>query len=117
MSDHVHIIKHEAVHDVGGRAGDEGSRVHRVRPDRLEEPDISRGPLGEIFALGDRLVELCGPGYPVRICDIQSPLDIGALIWEKSAFFMALYEEPEAVHRLLRKVTDTLTAFIHIGAL
>jgi uroporphyrinogen-III decarboxylase len=80
--------------------------------DRLEEPDIWRGPLGEIFALGDRLVELCGSEYPVRICDIQSPLDIAALIWEKEAFFIALHEEPEAVHRLLRKVTDTLTTFV-----
>lgn len=103
-----------------------GSEVHRpenempfalpavmtaAEADRLQEPDILQGPLGEVFALADRLVELCGPGYPVRICDIQSPLDIAALIWEKSAFFMALHEEPEAVHRLLRKVTNTLTVF------
>ncbi len=80
--------------------------------DRLEEPDILAGPLGDMFALGDRLVELCGPGYPVRISDVQSPFDVAALVWEKSAFFVALVEEPEAVHRLLRKITNTVIAFV-----
>ena len=68
--------------------------------DRLREPDIFAGPLGEIFAIGDRMVELCGTGYPVRICDIQSPFDVASLVWEKGEFFVALIEDPEAVHRL-----------------
>lgn len=104
-----------------------GSEVHRpddempfalpavasaAEADRLSEPDIFQGPLGDVFTLADRLVELCGRGYPVRICDIQSPLDIGALIWEKSAFFMALYEAPVSVHRLLQKITNTLMRFV-----
>ncbi len=80
--------------------------------DRLEAPDVLSGTLGDMFRLADRMVELCGPQYPVRICDIQSPFDIAALIWEKEAFFNALIESPEAVHRLLRKVTDTLINFI-----
>ena len=84
--------------------------------DRLEEPSITQGPLGEVFALADRLVELCGSGYPVRICDVQSPLDIAALIWEKSAFYMALYEDPAAVHRILRKITNTLLVFVQAFA-
>lgn len=80
--------------------------------DRLREPDIFAGPLGEIFAIGDRMVELCGTGYPVRICDIQSPFDVASLVWEKGEFFVALIEDPEAVHRLLRKVTDTVIRFV-----
>ena len=80
--------------------------------DRLQEPDLSSGTLGDMFRLADRMVELCGPQHPVRICDIQSPFDISALIWEKEAFFNALIDSPEAVHRLLRKVTNTLIRFI-----
>ena len=80
--------------------------------DKLKEPDIYSGPLGEIFKLADRLVELCGTGYPVRICDIQSPFDIAALIWKKETFFLALVESPDAVHRLLKKVTKTMIGFI-----
>ena len=79
--------------------------------DRLREPDLFSGPIGDIFTIADRLVALCGD-YPVRICDVQSPFDIAALIWEKKSFFVALVDAPDAVHRLLRKVTDTLTRFI-----
>jgi hypothetical protein len=80
--------------------------------DRLAEPDILTGPLGEMFAIGDWLVAHYGHEHPVRICDIQSPLDIAALIWEKKRFYAALLEEPEAVHRLVGKVTRVLERFI-----
>jgi uroporphyrinogen-III decarboxylase len=80
--------------------------------DRLGEPSLEDGPLGELFALGDRLMELCGDGVTLRIADIQSPFDIAALIWEKESFFRALVEQPEAAHRLLAKVTATLGRFI-----
>ena len=80
--------------------------------DKLTEPGLFQGMLGDMFRLADRMVELCGPHYPVRICDVQSPFDIAALIWEKEAFFAALVEAPDVVHRLLRKVTDTLIRFI-----
>ena len=87
--------------------------VHNAaEADRLEEPAIEGGPLGDIFWLCDRMLELCGPGFPVRICDVQSPFDISALIWEKSRFFVALVETPAAVHRLLQKVTDTMIRFL-----
>lgn len=104
-----------------------GCRVHRPQDsnpfalpavsaadeaDKLKEPDIFAGSLGEVFALADRLAELCGDEYPVRICDVQSPFDVAALIWKKEAFFLALVESPEAVHRLLKKVTKTMTEFI-----
>jgi Uroporphyrinogen decarboxylase (URO-D) len=81
--------------------------------DRLAEPDLFSGPIGELFALADRLVELCGTDYPLRISDIQSPFDIGALIWQKDLFFRALVDEPEAVHRLLAKITRIVADYVH----
>jgi len=88
-----------AVHDAG-------------EADALEEPDIFTGPLGEMFAIGDSLVDRFGNEYPVRICDVQSPLDIAALIWEKQSFYMALIDAPAVVHGLLQKITNTLIRFI-----
>jgi uroporphyrinogen-III decarboxylase len=79
--------------------------------DALREPALDCGPLGEIFSLCDCLIEREGPGALLRICDIQSPFDIAALIWKKEAFFEALLEQPESVHRLLEKVTRTLIRF------
>jgi hypothetical protein len=85
--------------------------------DRLVEPELFSGPLGELFALADRTLELCGsslggPSYPLRISDIQSPFDIGALIWQKETFFHALMDDPEAVHRLLAKITHTVASYV-----
>ena len=44
--------------------------------------------------------------------DIQSPMDISALIWNKNSFYIALLEEPAAVKELSGKVFDLLTAFL-----
>jgi len=80
--------------------------------DRIVEPDVMVGPMGDVFRIADRLVELCGAEHTVRICDIQSPFDVGALIWQKESFLVAMVDAPDAVHRLLRKVTDTQIRFI-----
>lgn len=80
--------------------------------ENLREPDISFGTLGDILRLSDRITALCGQEYPLRICDVQSPFDISALIWEKKDFFMALVETPDSAHKLLQKVTNTLVRFI-----
>ncbi|MGD2155566.1 MAG: uroporphyrinogen decarboxylase family protein [Anaerolineales bacterium] len=80
--------------------------------DALQEPDIFSGSIGKIFEIADRLVQKYGNDHPVRICDIQSPFDIAALVWEKSSFYMALYDNPGAVHRLLDKITRTLEKFV-----
>ncbi len=47
-----------------------------------------------------------------RMPDIQSPMDIAALIWVKSDFYIAMIEEPEAVRELAEKVRCLLTAFL-----
>jgi len=44
--------------------------------------------------------------------DIQSPMDIAALIWDKNDFFIAMLEEPEAVKELADKVSQLFTAFL-----
>ena len=80
--------------------------------DDLVEPDIHTGPLGDILTLADGLVERFGSECPVRICDVQSPFDVAALIWEKTAFYVALLDTPDAVHRLLEKVTATMVRFV-----
>ena len=43
--------------------------------------------------------------------DIQSPMDIVALIWEKADLFCAMIEAPEAVKALAEKVRTLLVSF------
>lgn len=43
--------------------------------------------------------------------DVQTPMDIAALIWDKNYFFAAMIEEPEAVKELAHKVSRLYFAF------
>ena len=52
------------------------------------------------------------PDGIMSLPDIQSPLDIAALIWEKTDFYIALLTEPEAVLELTEKIKELLTLFL-----
>lgn len=78
----------------------------------LAVPDITAEPLAQLFEIADELRRRAGPDVVMRLPDIQSPMDIAALIWEKSSFYIAAIESPEAVRELAAKVRQLLTAFI-----
>ncbi len=90
---------------------------------RLREPDCRNAPiLARLFEMADALRAEFGPDVPLSPPDIQSPLDIAALIWDKSDFFAAMYEEPEAVAELVNKCSRLLCSFVsayirHVGAI
>ncbi len=79
---------------------------------RLAVPDPSATPLAALFDIADELRERAGPEAVMRLVDIQSPMDIAALIWDKNDFYAAMIAEPRAVKDLARKVCDLLTAFL-----
>ena len=45
------------------------------------------------------------------LIDVQTPMDIAALIWDKTYFFAAMIEEPEAVKELAHKISQLYFAF------
>ena len=79
---------------------------------RLRIPDWSETRLVEWFEIADELYRRAGPGTVMRLPDIQSPMDIAALIWDKNTFYPALVEDPEPVHELAQKVRVLLTNFV-----
>ncbi len=79
---------------------------------RLKVPELSTSTLARLFDLADEARARVGAPVPLRLPDIQSPMDIAALIWEKSDFYIAMIEEPEAVQALAGKVRTLLTAFL-----
>lgn len=79
---------------------------------KIKVPDLSVSPLAEIFEIADELKRRAGKDAIFRIPDIQSPMDIAALIWDKSDFYMALIDEPEAVKELAHKTSQLLTSFM-----
>lgn len=79
---------------------------------RLKQPDVHSGVLGEVFELAERLRQRNGREALVQLPDIQSPVDIAALICEKSEFLVAMITDPEAVQALVEMTERTLTEFL-----
>jgi hypothetical protein len=79
---------------------------------RLKVPSLDAPSLKRVFDMADELQRRAGKEALMRTVDIQSPMDIAALIWDKNDFYLALTESPEAVKELAHKVKQLLTAFL-----
>ncbi len=80
--------------------------------EKLRIPDISAAPLALLFEIADELRRRAGAEAVMKLVDIQSPMDIAALIWNKETFYPALIEMPEAVLELADKVKTLLVRFL-----
>jgi hypothetical protein len=84
-------------------------------PSQLGEvrlPELSSSSLAVLFEIADELRRRAGPGALMRLIDVQSPMDIAALVWDKNTFYTALLETPGAVQELASRVKQLLTAFL-----
>ena len=71
--------------------------------DALPEPSLNARCLDRVFEMAAALQQRLGNDAIIAVPDVQSPLDIAALIWRKEDMFTAMYDEPEAVSRLIDK--------------
>lgn len=78
---------------------------------RLKVPSLDTPVLRQQFEFADELRRRAGPEALLRIVDIQSPMGIVAMLWEKSDLFMAMIETPDVVRELAAKVRQLLVAF------
>jgi hypothetical protein len=79
--------------------------------DGVKTPELSASSLAYLFDIADELYRRGGPDAVMKPVDIQSPMDIVALIWEKADLFCAMIETPEAVKALAEKVRALIVAF------
>jgi hypothetical protein len=79
---------------------------------RLRVPDLAATRLAVLFEIADELRRRAGGPAVMRLPDIQTPLDIVALIWDKHTFYPALLEDPDPVLELAEKVRELQTAFL-----
>jgi hypothetical protein len=82
--------------------------------DRVRVPELSSSSLAQIFEIADELRRRAGTEAPMRLIDVQSPMDIAALVWDKNTFYTALLETPDAVRELASRVKGLLTAFLDL---
>jgi hypothetical protein len=87
--------------------GDDPMRVYD-----LSKPELTSGVLGRILDYTRFFIEQTGGQYPVRLADVQGPLDNAALIFGHTNFLEALISSPREVHHLLQMITDFMIEFI-----
>ena len=72
--------------------------------EKITIPDYGSTHLADLFYIADELRSRAGNDAVLALVDIQSPMDIAALIWDKNTLYPALIETPEAVLELANKV-------------
>jgi len=77
----------------------------------LKSPGVRDGELGRILDTTRFFIERTAGGIPIRLGDIQGPIDNAALILGHTAFLEAVITRPAEVHRLLELVTDLMIEF------
>ena len=78
---------------------------------KIKKPRLEDTRLVILFDMADHLLARAGKDALMCLPDIQTPVDIAALIWEKSDFYAAMIETPELVKELASMVKELLFEF------
>ncbi|MDW7760622.1 MAG: uroporphyrinogen decarboxylase family protein [Acidobacteriota bacterium] len=77
----------------------------------IEPPGLQAGVLGRILDTSRVFIERTSGRFPIRLADLQGPVDNAALIVGHTRFFEALLTHPREMHHLLGLTTDLLIDF------
>jgi hypothetical protein len=80
--------------------------AHPAKIYDLPRPTLSSGEAGRILEYTRYFIEKTSGRIPIRLTDIQGPLDSAALIMGHTEFFTAIKTHPWEAHHLLQMVTD-----------
>ncbi len=78
----------------------------------IKVPELSGSTLAYLFDIADELYHRGGTASVMKLVDIQSPMDIATLVWDKTSILMAMLDAPEAVKELSAKCAELLTSFM-----
>jgi hypothetical protein len=78
----------------------------------LHAPSIDDGEIPRILTHTKHYIEHTGGCVPIRLTDVQGPLDGAALVAGHTEFLSLIKVDPGAAHDLLRKVTDCIIAVV-----
>ncbi len=80
--------------------------------DALQVPDLTNGEVPRIIATTKHFIERTAGAVPIRLTDVQGPLDASTLIAGHTEFLALMKTDPDVAHRLLRKVTDFIISLV-----
>lgn len=78
---------------------------------KLKMPRLEDTKLMLLFEMAHKMRSIAGPDAPISLPDVQTPVDVAALIWEKSDFYLTMFDEPEAVKDLITMVRTFMFEF------
>ena len=78
----------------------------------LPVPKPTDAQLGQMLEFTEYFVEQTKGRYPIAQTDMQGPLDVAYLVWDSSAFMMAMRSNPKEVHHLMRMSTDIIIKYV-----
>lgn len=78
----------------------------------LETPDLTKGEVPRIMRTTRYFIKRTGGMFPIRLTDVQGPLDAATLIAGHTEFLSLMKTDGEVAHRLLRKVTDFIITLV-----
>lgn len=78
----------------------------------LEMPGLRDGELGRILDYTRYFRQETNGQLPIRLTDIQGPLDNASLIMGHNNFLLAINTHPEIVHCLLQMITELTITFV-----
>lgn len=73
--------------------------LYKIKIPRMEDTNLYI-----LFEMAHKLRERAGKDVPLSLPDVQTPMDIAALLWEKSDFYATMFEEPEPILELAEKI-------------
>jgi uroporphyrinogen-III decarboxylase len=79
----------------------------------LEMPGLRDGELGRILDYTQFFRQKTNGEYPIRVTDIQGPLDNASLMMGHNNFLLAINTHPKLVHRLLQMITELTIEFVY----
>jgi hypothetical protein len=85
---------------------------HAAQVAAVRVPGLDHPAVAPFFHIAEELRRRAGEAALLHMVDLQSPMDTAALIWEKTGFYPAMLEAPEAVHELAGKVQTFLETFL-----
>ena len=81
---------------------------------KLKQPKVENSSLYILFEMARKLIQRAGGNPLLMMPDIQSPVDIAALVMEKSQFLIAMVDEPSAIKQLVAMTEELLTEFLDL---
>jgi len=78
----------------------------------LRTPTLEDGEIPRILKYTRHFIKRTGGVFPIRLTDVQGPLDAAALIAGHTEFLSLIMTDPQTAHHLLRAVTDFIISLV-----